>query len=302
MGVGITLVVRGLVLEGDKLRQVMRPGGTQGPTPPVLGKMRGHLVTASWMASPRDLLGECGFPLGDRWVEMLPMVVDSKERLACLERQTLARYHPPHEKGSEAVPLPVPSMTEEAASEARSRGQQDDPPLQDTAASQEFKHTKVEEAGEQVFPLQERDPVRDQNSRESHIAADAGEDEEANMPGAAKSPGASTLHGAAADTGPGSITSTTPGRLILRPHPRGCSTTKAAHERRHKPSAGVLRRPQKLVGGMANTRGCHTSTLLHRNGVTVSTTEFPRRCRPRGDGSLYTLDNKIDGNYCCLLS
>ncbi|KAG0715536.1 hypothetical protein GWK47_011759 [Chionoecetes opilio] len=100
------------------------------------------------------------------------------------ERQTLARHHRPHEKGSEAVPLPAPGVTEEAASEARGRGQQNEPPMQDTAASWDVKYTEgedvLEEAGEQVLPLQEPDPVRDQNSRQTHITTDAGEDEEAN--------------------------------------------------------------------------------------------------------------------------
>ncbi|KAG0724023.1 hypothetical protein GWK47_041497 [Chionoecetes opilio] len=53
----------------------------------LLGKVREHLVTASCLASPRDPLAECGFPLGDSWGEVLPMVVGSKERLASLERQ-----------------------------------------------------------------------------------------------------------------------------------------------------------------------------------------------------------------------
>ncbi|KAG0706839.1 hypothetical protein GWK47_024285 [Chionoecetes opilio] len=213
MGVGITLVLRGFVLEADKLRQVMRAWRDAGPHTTVLGKVRRHLAV-SWLASPRDPLAECGFPLGDSWGEVLPMVVGSKERLACLERQvqkaeqehktfvfwfvlivyvavvvvfvalvagcswarqTLARHHCPYEKGSEAVPLPAPGRTAGRAS-----------PAGHAAASQEVKHTEVEdvleEAGEQVLPLQEPDPVTDQNSLESQITADAGEDEEANCP------------------------------------------------------------------------------------------------------------------------
>ncbi|KAG0711060.1 hypothetical protein GWK47_021433 [Chionoecetes opilio] len=108
-------------------------------------------------------MAACGFPLGESWGEVLSMMVGSKERLACLERQvqkaeqehktfvlcfvlivcvavvvvfvvlvagcswarhTLARHHCPRED-SEAVPLPAPGVTEEDASEARGRGQQD---------------------------------------------------------------------------------------------------------------------------------------------------------------------------------
>ncbi|KAG0727571.1 hypothetical protein GWK47_034373 [Chionoecetes opilio] len=193
MRVGITLVLMGLVLEGDKLRQVMSAWRDAGPHTTLLGKMQGHLVAASWLASPR--VPECGFTL-ERERRALPgEAVQEGEagtqefvfRFVCAvcvavvvvvvfvalvagcswARQTLARHHRPREKGSETVPLPAPGVTEEAASEARGRGQQDEPPLQDTAASQEVKHTEVEdvleEAGEQVLSQQETDPVRDQN-------------------------------------------------------------------------------------------------------------------------------------------
>ncbi|KAG0729301.1 hypothetical protein GWK47_030630 [Chionoecetes opilio] len=77
-GVGITPVLRGLVAGGRQAAPGDESWRDAGPHTTLLGERGG---SAWW--SPRG----CGFPFSDSWLEVLPMVVASKERLACLERQ-----------------------------------------------------------------------------------------------------------------------------------------------------------------------------------------------------------------------
>ena len=84
----------GVVPDAHKLGRLVNEWQCTGPHTTLMGKMREFLSIAWWLGplkvgSARDPLKECGIPAALGWREVLPILLDLKARLACLEEQVL---------------------------------------------------------------------------------------------------------------------------------------------------------------------------------------------------------------------
>ena len=82
----------GVMHDVHKLGQVVQEWRCTGPHTTLMGKVREFLSTAWWLGplkvgSSRDPLKECGIPAALGWREVLPLLLDLKALLACLEEE-----------------------------------------------------------------------------------------------------------------------------------------------------------------------------------------------------------------------
>ena len=84
----------GVVPDAHKLGRLVYDWRCAGPHTTVMGKVRERLSTAWWLGplkvdSAKDPLKECGIPAALGWREVLPLLMDLKARVACMDEQVL---------------------------------------------------------------------------------------------------------------------------------------------------------------------------------------------------------------------